>query len=395
MLNLLGNAVKFTERGEINLRVRREAADATGATLQFSVEDTGIGISADKQARVFDPFTQADGSIARSFGGTGLGLTISRQLVQMMGGRIWVDTELGRGSTFHFTARFGVSAEKENPEPSEEVQLNDLLVLVVDDNGTNRQILGELLSHWGMKPTLAGDGGEALRLLKEAIAAGEPFRLVLVDVSMSGMSGFELAGEIRNNPRLSGAAIIMLTSAGQRGDAARCRELGLEGYITKPVGQSELLNAIKRVRGSVRSGATPALVTRHSMRESGGNSRILLAEDNLVNQRLASRLLEKQGHRVVTVGSGREALERLERENFDLILMDVQMPEVDGIEATLTIRTKEVSTGAHIPIVAMTANAMQGDKDRCLAAGMDGFISKPINARELLAVVQTLGCQGR
>jgi len=388
LINLLGNSLKFTERGEVNLRVQRESANEESISLHFSVEDTGIGIPAEKQARIFEAFTQVDGSTARRFGGTGLGLTICRQLVEMMGGRIWVESALGQGSTFHFTASFGISKAAGSPKPVDKAQLKGMRVLVVDDNLTNRRILERLLAGWGMKPTLADNGRQALETLAQAREAHKPFPLVLTDGNMPEMDGFQLAEEIRKNPELSGATVMMLTSGGQRGDAARCRELGLAGYLTKPVGQGELLDAVLRVAGSKGSTEKPAVVTRHSLREERRPLRILLAEDNLVNQTLASRLLEKHGHNVVTTGNGREALERLENESFDLVLMDVQMPEIDGFEATATIRKKEETTGTHLPVVAMTAHAMQGDKERCLAAGMDGYVSKPVNAKELLAVVQ-------
>jgi PAS domain S-box-containing protein len=391
LLNLLGNSLKFTEKGEINLTVQRESGDDTVTSLIFSVQDTGIGIPAEKLAPIFDAFTQADGSTTRRFGGTGLGLTICRQLVQMMGGRIWVESALGQGSTFHFTANFGISKAAGSPMPLEKTQVKGMRVLVVDDNLTNRRILEGLLAGWGMKPTLAGDGAEALQTLAQARKANEPFTLVLTDVSMPEMDGFQLAEEIRKNPRLSGTTIMMLTSAGQRGDAARCREIGLEGYLTKPVSPSELLDAILRVAGSKRPNAKPALVTRHSLREGRRSLRILLVEDNEVNQLLASHLLEKHGHRVVIAGNGRAALQQLEKETFDLILMDIQMPEMDGFEATAAIRKKEESTAKHLPIVAMTAHAMEGDRERCLAAGMDGYIAKPIQEKDLIYATQNLG----
>jgi PAS domain S-box-containing protein len=391
LINLLGNSLKFTEKGEINLTVQRERGDDAYAILHFSVQDTGIGIPAEKQVRIFDAFTQADGSTTRRFGGTGLGLTISRQLVQMIGGRIWVESAPGQGSTFHFTANFGVLKAAGPPIPLEKTQLIGMRALVVDDNLTNRRILESLLTGWGMKPTLAGDGAEALRILGQASEAHQPFPLVLSDADMPEMDGFQLAELIRKNPRLSGATIIMLTSAGQRGDAARCRELGLEGYLTKPVSQSELLEAILRVAGTKRPEAKPALVTRHSLREEGRSLRILLAEDNVVNQLLACRLLEKQGHLVVNAANGRQALERLKKESFDLVLMDIQMPEMDGFEATAAIRKEEVFAGKHLPIIAMTAHAMEGDRERCLAAGMDGYVAKPIRAKDLIDAINKLG----
>jgi PAS domain S-box-containing protein len=391
LINLLGNSLKFTAKGEINLTVQRDSGDNAVTILHFSVQDTGIGIAPEKQGGIFDAFTQADGSTTRRFGGTGLGLTISRQLVQMMGGRIWVESALGQGSTFHFTARFGISKGARPPTSLEKPQLQGLRVLVVDDNLTNRRILEGLLAGWGTKPTLAEDGPGALRILASAWEANEPFTLVLTDATMPEMDGFELAEEIRKNPRFSGITILMLTSAGQRGDAARCRALGLEGYLTKPVSQSELLDAVLRVAGSKRLTAKPTLVTRHSLREERRPLSILLAEDNAVNQLLASRLLEKHGHRVVTASTGRAVLERLEKETFDLILMDIQMPEMDGFEATAAIRKAEESTGKHLPIIAMTAHAMEGDRERCLAAGMDGYVSKPIQAKDLIDAIDKLG----
>jgi signal transduction histidine kinase/CheY-like chemotaxis protein len=388
LLNLLGNALKFTEKGEINLRVQRETGDGAVTILHFSVQDTGIGIPAEKQARIFDAFTQADGSTTRRFGGTGLGLTICRQLVQMMGGHIWVESTPGQGSSFHFLARFAVSAGAASPEPMEIVTLKDLRVLVVDDNLTNRQILGSLLAGWHMRPTLVGGGVDALRTMVQTSQDKQPFTLVLVDTCMPDMDGFHLADEIRKDPRLSRTDIIMLTSAGLRGETARCREQGLERYLTKPVSQAELQDAVLRVAAKLNSAEKPLLAPFHLLPEEGRALRILLAEDNPVNQRLASRLLEKRGHRVVAVGNGRAALERLEKDKFDVVLMDIQMPEMDGFEATATLRQREEATGLHLPVIAMTAHAMQGDKERCLAAGMDGYISKPIVVTEFLAVVQ-------
>jgi signal transduction histidine kinase/DNA-binding response OmpR family regulator len=390
LLNLLGNALKFTEKGEINLVVQRESGDDAVTNLHFRVQDTGIGIPAEKQAHIFEAFTQADGSTTRRFGGTGLGLTISRQLVQMMGGRIWVESAPGQGSTFHFTARFGISQAATSPTPLEKGQLRGMRALVVDDNLTNRRILESLLTTWGMKPTLAPGGKEALAALADASKANQPFPLVLTDASMPGMDGFQLAGEIRKNSQLAPTRVLMLTSAGQRGDAARCREMGLEGYLTKPVSQSELLDAVLKVAGSKCPEAMPTLVTRHSLREDGKSLRILLAEDNAVNQLLASRLLEKHGHNVVTAGNGRAALDLLNKATFDLILMDIQMPGMDGFETTTVIRKDEESTGKHLPIIAMTAHAMEGDRARCLAAGMDGYISKPIKVEDLIDAIEKL-----
>ncbi len=391
LLNLLGNALKFTEQGEVNLVVQRELGDDADTTLHFLVQDTGIGVPAQKQARIFEAFTQADGSTTRRFGGTGLGLTISRQLVEMMGGRIWVESAPGQGSTFHFTAQFGISQAAGPPTPLEKVELQGMRALVVDDNLTNRRIVESLLTTWGMKPTLARGGEEALTALANAAQANQPFPLVLTDASMPGMDGFQLVEEIRKNSQFARTRILMLTSAGQRGDAARCREVGMEGYLTKPVSESELLDAVLKVAGSKPSEAKPMLVTRHSLREEARSLRILLAEDNAVNQLLALRVLEKHGHNVVTAGNGRAALDLLNKATFDLILMDIQMPEMDGLETTTAIRKGEESTGKHLPIIAMTAHAMEGDRARCLAAGMDGYISKPIKVEDLINAIEKLG----
>jgi len=390
LINLLGNALKFTEKGEVNVRVEQERAERDCAYLHFSVQDTGIGISPQKQAFIFESFTQGDCSTGRHYGGTGLGLTISKRLVEMMGGRIWVESTLGQGSTFHFTVRLGVAESVEAAGPVLPSRLADLRVLAVDDNATNRRILEEMLWGWRMKPALAEGAQAALARLEQGLKTGKPFSLVLTDVNMPGMDGFGLVEEIRKHSGLSDTTIVMLTSAGQRGDAARCRELGVSAYLTKPIGEAELLDAILRVLGSSPQMKGPALVTRHSLREDKGALRILLAEDNEVNQKLAVRLLEKRGHSVAVANNGREALEWLEREPFDVALLDVQMPEVDGFETTLEIRRREQSTCRHLPIIAMTAYAMQGDRERCLAAGMDGYIAKPIQPRRLFEALDEI-----
>jgi CheY-like chemotaxis protein len=311
----------------------------------------------------------------------------------MMGGRIGVESEPGQGSAFHFTARFGVrKALGETPMPAEPGSLRGKPVLVVDDNATNRRILQEMLNNWHMKPALADGGRKALASMQKARDTGKAYPLVLIDAHMPDMDGFTLAERIKHDPALAGATIMMLTSAGQRGDAARCRELGVSAYLTKPIRQSELLNAIVTVlaQPSARRDR-PSLVTRHSLREKRRPLRILLAEDNAVNQKLAVRLLEKHGHTVIVAGDGREALATLEKfsfDGFDLVLMDVQMPEMDGYKATAAIRERETATGKHLPIVAMTARAMKGDRERCLEAGMDEYISKPIEVEQLLAVIE-------
>jgi len=382
LVNLIGNALKFTEQGEVNLRIRRGEA----GLLHFSVQDTGIGIPPEQQAHIFAPFTQVDGSTARRFGGTGLGLAICRQLVEMMHGRIWVESKADRGSTFHFTAHFNSSHPVDRCERLEKKALKDMRVLVVDDNATNRRILETLLVGWGMRPAMAAGAQEAFALLDRSLEAGEPFPLALVDARMPEVDGFQCAERIRRTPQLSGMILVMLTSAGERGDGVRCRRLGIDGYLTKPAGEEELLEAILHAAGCRARASAPGLVTRHSLRESK-SLHILLAEDNVVNQAVASRVLQKQGHSVVTAANGREALDRLKTELFDLVLMDVQMPELDGFQAAAAIRQQEKTSGGHLPIVAMTARAMQGDRERCLAAGMDAYISKPIDSDALLAMV--------
>jgi len=392
---LLGNAIKFTQQGEVVLRVKTESRTENDAVLHFSITDTGIGIAEERQKAVFDAFTQADNSMTRRFGGTGLGLTISSSLVRMMGGRIWVESVEGKGSTFHFTASLGLGktpATKLSFPAS--MDLRNLRVLVVDDNATNRRILDEMLMGWQMKPMLVTGGREALVALKLATGAGAPFPLVLTDLQMPEMDGFALAERIQENPDLAGATIMMLTSAGTRGDAARCRELGISGYLTKPVIQSDLLDAVKTALAKrPREIEPPVLVTRHSLRETRRILRVLVAEDNAVNQTLAVRLLEKRGHTVVVANNGREALAVLEKAGFtgfDVVLMDVQMPEMDGFEATAAIREKEKTGGHHLPIIALTAHAMKGDEERCRAAGMDAYVSKPILPDQLFRVIEDL-----
>jgi PAS domain S-box-containing protein len=390
IVNLVGNAIKFTEKGEVILYVETSRRTSDDIQLHFTVSDTGIGIPADKQAAIFEAFTQADGSMSRTYGGTGLGLTISSRLVSLMHGRIWVESELGKGSRFHFMAHFGLQKIPARIVlPRDPESLHDMRVLVVDDNATNRQILLKMLANWRTIPTATGSGAEAIVSLREAQGLGRNFPLILLDAQMPKMDGFALAEYIKRNPEWNTATIMMLSSAGQRGDAKRCRDLGVAAYLTKPVRQGELLDAILTALGTrpVRA-AWPALVTRHSLRENCNPLRILLAEDNAVNQVLAVRLLEKRGHAVTVKGNGREALAALENASFDLVLMDVQMPEMDGFEATAAIREKEKTSGNHLPIIAMTAHAMAGDRERCLEAGMDDYITKPIRQQELTEVLK-------
>jgi PAS domain S-box-containing protein len=390
--NLVGNAIKFTEQGEVIVQVEQESARDHGISLHFAIRDTGIGISAQKQKLIFEPFAQADSSMTRKYGGTGLGLAISSQLVRMMKGRIWLESAPGQGSTFHFTAGFTTQkAPTRRPARGEPDNLRGMSVLVVDDNTTNRRILEEILRQWEMKPALADGGWTALTALTRAKDSGKPFPLVLIDAQMPEMDGFTLAERIKHDPALAGATIMMLTSMGRPGDGARCRELGIAAYLIKPIAQSDLLEAILIALGNDSGRAErPSLITRHSLRESRPLLRVLLAEDNLVNRELAVRLLEKRGHTVIVAGNGKEVLAALQKQTFDVVLMDVQMPEMDGLEATAAIRAKEKTTGAHLPIIAMTAHAMKGDRERCLAAGMDGYVPKPIQAKALLDTIESL-----
>jgi two-component system, sensor histidine kinase and response regulator len=393
VLNLVGNAIKFTHEGEVGLKVDVEERDGKDRVLHFVVSDTGIGIPAEKHALIFDPFAQADTSTTRKYGGTGLGLSISTRLIRLMGGKIWLESEEGKGSRFHFTTRLGLVDTKEievgTPAPAE--VLHGVRVLVVDDNRTNLRILDGMLKRWEMKPTLVEGGEQALLELLAAKEAGEPYGLILLDMHMPKMDGFQFVERIRERPELSTATIMMLTSAGHRGDAERCKALGISAYLLKPIRQSELREAIARVLGAKEQQGAIPLITRYSLydaRDPESVLRVLLVEDNPVNQRLATRMLEKRGHRVVLAGNGREALEALAKGSFDLVLMDVQMPEMDGFQATAAIREMERSTGAHLPVVALTAHAIKGDRERCLAAGMDGYLTKPIRPRELDDVLE-------
>lgn len=390
ILNLVGNAIKFTDQGEVVLRVEAESQDQDGVTLHFAVKDTGIGIPPDKQKLIFEPFSQADMSTTRKYGGTGLGLSISIRLIEMMGGRIWLESEEGRGTTFHFTARLeNASTMVSRPASVDPAMLDDVRVLVVDDNATNRQILETTLTYWRMISSSAAGAEDAIRLLKDAKSAGTPFGLMVVDCHMPDIDGFMLLERVQKLRELDGLITVMLTSGGQRGDGVRCKELGIAAYLIKPVLQSDLLEALLNVLASRQGVARPAkVVTRHTLREGRPPLRILLTEDNAVNQRIASRLLEKEGHVVVVADDGAKALKACKDNAFDLILMDVQMPVMDGIEATAAIRQTEKTTGQHIPIVAMTAHAMAGDRQRFLKAGMDGYVSKPIHSRELLEAIE-------
>jgi len=386
--NLVGNAIKFTEEGEIQVTVDMVGGDEEEAWLHFAVRDTGIGVPAAKQGKIFAAFSQADTSTTRQYGGTGLGLTICSRLVAMMGGHINIESEPGQGSTFHFTARFGLGAAA--VAPLDTTLLSAVKVLVIEDNPTQRQLLAQQLEGWGLRPIPANCGAVALDLLQQAEADADPFRLVLLDARLPGEDGFKIAGLIRDTPGLSPATIMMLTTDGRRGDAARCRQLGVAAYLTKPFSPGELHTALLSIAGARPvSAPEPVLVTRHSLRESRAASRILLAEDNPVNQTLAVRLLGKQGYQVTVANNGAEAVTAHARQAFDVILMDVQMPVMSGLEATAAIRAHEQVNGAsHVPIIAMTAHALPEDRAKCLAAGMDDYVSKPINAPALCAALE-------
>ncbi len=438
IVNLVGNAIKFTQQGEVVLNVyladpdemadalpdllsseeatsdltsdgtdaeaisSRDLADEDGEHsgqrsssrdvegdseqeygLHFSVSDTGIGIAPEKLELVFQEFEQADASTTRRYGGTGLGLAISSRLVGLMGGRIWAESEVGQGSTFHFTARFCQAAETQPRKRKQPIVVGGTRVLIVDDNATNRRILIEILNSWDMRPVAAENAKQAFDLLLEAHREGDPFRLLLSDVNMPEIDGFVLAQWIRQDPMLAELPIVMLTSSGRPGDNVRRANLNVAAHLMKPAKQSEIFDAIVAALG-VTTAEDHAEYTESVNRLGQARPlRVLLAEDNLVNQKLASALLTREGHQVTLAMNGREAIEAWEREAFDLILMDVQMPEIDGLEAVRRIRDRERSTGTHTPIIAMTAHAMTGDRERCLAAGMDEYVSKPIRIKQL------------
>ncbi|HEU5180645.1 MAG TPA: response regulator [Candidatus Polarisedimenticolia bacterium] len=391
LLNLVGNAIKFTERGEVVVRAEAESLDGREVVLRFSVSDTGIGIPQDQQQRVFEAFAQADGSTTRKYGGTGLGLAIASELVGLMGGKLWLRSTPGEGSTFGFTARFGRAARAATPPGSSAAKdLHGMRILVVDDNATNRWILEEMLAGWKLRPQTAGGGAAALTALREAQRTGRPFSLALLDGHMPEMDGFDLAERIRNDPHASDTPLLMLTSAGRPDEVKRCRELGLAGYLTKPIKQSDLWDAIVTALGAGESRRQEPAV---SGRPGPGRLKILVAEDNRVNQEVARKILEKRGHAVVIAADGFEAVRAMEEAievPFDLVLMDVQMPRMSGLEAAQAIRQRERGTRRRVPIVALTAHAMQGDKERCLESGMDEYLSKPVHAAQLLETVGRL-----
>ena len=398
LLNLIGNAIKFTEQGEVAVRVDAEGVTPTTVTLRVAVQDTGIGIAADKNRLIFDAFAQADASTTRRFGGTGLGLAISRRLVERMGGRIWLDSEVGRGSTFHFTVsleRARVPVPKRVAAPPQALQ--GLPVLAADDNATNRRLLEAMLTAWGVASTIVADGRSALAALESARAAGRTFHLVLLDARMPDLDGFAVAERIRQEPALAGVTVMLLTSDVMSGDLARCRTLGIARHLVKPFTPSELLNAVLLALGQ---SIEPAAAPSPSFEAGEASSRrlhVLVAEDNAVNQRVIVRLLEKMGHVPIVTYNGQEAVEAYESRPFDVVLMDVQMPVMDGLTATRTIRKSEARHPGRrrLPIMALTAYAMRGDRERCLAAGMDDYLTKPVKPEELSAALNRLFDDGR
>jgi two-component system sensor histidine kinase/response regulator len=390
LVNVVGNAIKFTPTGEVSIRASHSVSEDGKQVVQIAVADTGIGIERAKQSMIFEAFTQADSSSTRRHGGTGLGLAIAQQLVELMNGRITVESEPGRGSTFQLTIPFEartVDAARLLPEPDPRA-LHGLSALVVDDNTTNRRILEEMLTQWGMSASAVDSGAAGLAAMSERSAAGTPFRLVLLDYQMPEMDGFEVARRIAQDPALSKSTVMMLSSMGERGDGDRCRSLGVAAYLTKPVRQRLLLEAILAVVEPGDAAGATQVVTRHSLQEARRSLRVLLADDNRVNVMVGEGVLRQQGHHVVTVQDGGQALEMLRREEFDLVLMDVQMPEVDGITSVERIRADEAGTTRHIKIIGVSAHARAEDRDRCLQAGMDGYVSKPYTLQELTDAIE-------
>jgi CheY-like chemotaxis protein len=390
LVNLLGNSVKFTHQGEILLDINVETLDANRVWLHVSVKDTGIGIPRNRQKAIFDAFTQADGSTTRRYGGTGLGLSICERLVTLMHGKIWTESEPGRGSTFHFTAEFALAQDRlpSEIEKAPSVDVRGMRTLIVDDNATNRAILTGFTRGWGMQATAVESGALALDELRQRALEGRPYQLLILDVAMPEMDGFTLAARIRTDPLLSPSSIMMLTSADLNDAVARCRQLGIHRYLVKPVSGGDLRTAIDECFVAQQARLEPVSARPLETAQAARPLRVLLVEDNPVNQKLATRLLERHGHQVRVAQTGREALAMLDADSFDVVLMDVQMPEMDGFETTRAIRNC-VRTST-LPVIAMTAHAMKGDRERCLAAGMDDYISKPISQNELFRLLDAI-----
>jgi two-component system, sensor histidine kinase and response regulator len=395
LTNLLGNAIKFTEEGEIVLRASLVSQTQREALLRFEVTDTGIGLTEEQKERLFKAFSQADTSITRRYGGTGLGLVISKRLVEIMGGEIGVESEPGKGSTFWFTARLEKQPKGAQSTLSPREDFENLRILIVDDNETNRKILHNQVISWGMKNGQAEGGPRALKLLRAAAQKSEPYDLAILDLDMPGMDGIELAHNIKEDSSISSTRLMLLTSMGVRGEAEQARRSGFAAYLTKPVRQSELYDAIAAMMGlpddlaSVESPVDAPLVTRYGLKvtKTRLHARLLVAEDNVINQKVAAKTLEKLGYQTDVAANGLEALEALTRIPYAAVLMDVQMPEMDGYEATREIRRRE-GMKRHTPIIAMTANAMKGDREKALEAGMDDYIPKPVKLEQLEVVLK-------
>ena len=388
LVNLVGNAIKFTEVGHILIQLEVESRTDQDFVLHGSVRDTGIGIPRDKFDCIFEAFRQADGSTTRRYGGTGLGLAISLRLVQLMGGRIWVESQLGMGSTFHFTVRMQTASDYREAPPASD--LRGLRALVVDDNDINRRVLTAWLERWQMEAVAVDGGVAALEAAAQAHRTNRPFSIVLLDVNMPQMDGFDVAKRLQSELGLNRAPVMMLSSSDHVSESGRCQELGIAQYLTKPIDHVELLKAIRQALGQATDNVATVSASEATTPEAAKGKRILLAEDNVVNQLVAARLLEKQGYQVSIVVNGRDAVEASGRERFDLVLMDVQMPVMGGFEAAAAIRAHEGIHGGHVPIVAMTAHAMKGDRERCLDAGMDDYLAKPVDGARLLEVVAKL-----
>ena len=391
LLNLAGNSIKFTEKGEVVIRVTLEEEKDKQATVRFAITDTGPGIPKDRMDRLFRSFSQVDSSTTRKFGGTGLGLSISKKLVELMGGQIGVISEEGKGSTFWFTVVFDKQVVDKIYTFVVPANIRDKRILAVDDNVTNRLILHEQLRSWGCQHDEAANGTEALAKLREAVNVHNPFQIAILDMDMPDIDGATLGRKIKEDPNLCQTTLVMLTSRGRRGDAKQMQEIGFAAYLTKPIKSSQLYDCLVMVVGSKLAAPDvppPPIITRHSLKEETGSKiRILLAEDNIINQKVALGILGKIGYRADVAGNGKEVLAAIEKTSYDLILMDVQMPEMDGFEATAAIRQKEREMGRHIPIIAMTAHAMKGDRELCLEKGMDDYVSKPIQAKDLSAAI--------
>jgi two-component system, sensor histidine kinase and response regulator len=393
LVNFLSNAIKFTEAGEVVLRAELESQTDKEATLRFRVSDSGIGISSEAQSRLFQPFEQADNSTTRKYGGTGLGLAISKQLVKQMHGEVGVDSEEGKGSTFWFTAKFPKASKSSRGTPLDFDRLHSLRVLVVDDNATNRQILRHQIFSWNMQKGSAAGGHQALKLLREAVDSGQPYDVALLDMQMPEMDGMALARAIKADARISSTRLIMLTSLGQRLSATELQSVGLEAYLVKPVKKNRLFETLLRIQekpSSTIKAAIPSKSKAPAQQKIGAELKVLLAEDNLVNQKISITQIKKFGCDVDVVGDGRKAVSALSDQRYDLVFMDCQMPDMDGYQATAAIREVEKqSAGDPVPwqapmhIIAMTANAMDGDRERCLEVGMDDYISKPVHPKHI------------